>query len=401
MDSEGMVLFVDDEDEIISALKRLFRSEPYHTSFASDAEEALRLMAAESVHVLVTDMCMPRMDGPGLLGRVQSLYPNTIRLVLSAYADSDTILDAINAGSIYRYIIKPWDNRDIKIVVRQALEVFSLQKANRELVEKLEEQNRLLEQRVHERTRQLLKIRNQAEIGKYASQIVHNLNNPLHSLAGALDFADMVLKNHPDRRDKLAEAIGLAQSGAQKLKRIISGILTHVRNETTFHLDHIDLNQLVEEELAYFDMNPLFREKIVIRRQLAPQLPQLLGNPIQFKQIIDNLISNAIDAMASSPEKILSIHTRTVQGGVILEVADTGEGIAPEHLARIFSADFTTKPVGKGTGLGLASVKTMVEAYSGRIDVSSKVGQGSRFIVQIPASARHLPNIHDRRSVAA
>ena len=149
MDSEGMVLFVDDEDEIISALKRLFRSEPYHTSFASDAEEALRLMAAESVHVLVTDMCMPRMDGPGLLGRVQSLYPNTIRLVLSAYADSDTILDAINAGSIYRYIIKPWDNRDIKIVVRQALEVFSLQKANRELVEKLEEQNRLLEQRVH------------------------------------------------------------------------------------------------------------------------------------------------------------------------------------------------------------------------------------------------------------
>lgn len=109
-----------------------------------------------------------------------------------------------------------------------------------------------------------------------------------------------------------------------------------------------------------------------------------MGNPIQIKQIVDNLVKNAIDAMEHSPQKRLTLQTRLEDKAVAIIVSDTGEGIAEENLARIFLPDFTTKPIVKGTGLGLASVKTMVEAYSGDIQVESKKGEGTTFIVRIP-----------------
>lgn len=119
---------------------------------------------------------------------------------------------------------------------------------------------------------------------------------------------------------------------------------------------------------------------------LSDNLPQISGNAIQIKQLIDNLVKNAIDAMEHSPGKHLTVQTHLEDETVAIRISDTGEGIAQENLARIFFPDFTTKPIGKGTGLGLASVKSMVEAYSGEIQVESKNGEGTTFIVKIPVN---------------
>ncbi len=109
---------------------------------------------------------------------------------------------------------------------------------------------------------------------------------------------------------------------------------------------------------------------------------------------IDNLIKNAIDAMQYSPRKKLMIKTWFEDNNVFMEITDTGEGIAEEDLDRIFSPDFTTKPIGKGTGLGLASVKTMVEGYSGEIQVESNKEQGTTFTIKLPVKNKntHYPN---------
>ena len=101
---------------------------------------------------------------------------------------------------------------------------------------------------------------------------------------------------------------------------------------------------------------------------------------------MDNLITNAIDAMENSTTKRLSVTTRVRDSYVELSIADTGIGIDEGDILKIFSPDFTTKPVGKGTGLGLASVKTMVEAYNGSISVESKKDWGSTFSVRLPVS---------------
>ena len=99
---------------------------------------------------------------------------------------------------------------------------------------------------------------------------------------------------------------------------------------------------------------------------------------------MDNLIKNAIDAMEHSDKKCFGIKTGMENGDIIIEISDTGKGIAAENLEKIFSPDYTTKPVAKGTGLGLASVKTMINAYSGNIIVESEKGKGTLFTVRIP-----------------
>ena len=124
----GTILFVDDEGDILKSLKRQVRTEPYESFFVQSGQEALDLLEKESIQVIVTDLHMPKMDGLSLLTRVEEKHPDIVRLVLSALDDKDSILDAINSGHVYRYILKPWDNTELKIIVRQAIERYQARK---------------------------------------------------------------------------------------------------------------------------------------------------------------------------------------------------------------------------------------------------------------------------------
>ena len=121
------VLFVDDEEKILRSLKRALQDEPYETLFASSGKEALEILEHNEVHVLVTDMYMPEIDGLELLRLVKEEYPHIIRLVLSGFAEKEILLNAINKGEILRFITKPWkSNEELKIIIRQAIEHYDL-----------------------------------------------------------------------------------------------------------------------------------------------------------------------------------------------------------------------------------------------------------------------------------
>ena len=193
------ILFVDDDRITLKALERDMKAEPYRSLFAPSGSQALDIMAVEPVDVFVTDLMMPEMDGMLLLDWVQAEYPDTIRVVLSALSDTTSILEAINDGSVYRYIVKPWDKEELKTTIRQAMELFEIQQEKKGLLNQLEMNNRLLEKRVEKRTQQLLNIDSQAEAGKHVSQIIHNLNNPLQAIFATIDLAALKLsKENPD-----------------------------------------------------------------------------------------------------------------------------------------------------------------------------------------------------------
>jgi signal transduction histidine kinase len=380
------VLFVDDDRITLKALERTMLDEPHRSLFARSGSQALDIMAVEPVNVVVTDLMMPEMDGMMLLDWVQAEYPDAIRVVLSSLNDTASILEAINDGSVYRYIIKPWNREELKITVRQALELFEIQQEKMSLLNQLEMNNRLLEKRVEERTQQLLNIDSQAEIGKHVSQIVHNLNSPLQAIFGTIDLARLrISKENPDLA-KIMELLGRIKSGAVDLEKIIRTILLHARSGSIYGTCEVEVNSIVASELEFFRFNSLFKNEVEKRIDLVEPSPIVFGNPIQIKQIVDNLITNAIDAMENSTTKRLSVTTRVRDSYVELSIVDTGTGIDEEDIPKIFSPDFTTKPVGKGTGLGLASVKTMVEAYNGSISVESKKDWGSTFSVRLPVS---------------
>jgi two-component system, NtrC family, response regulator HupR/HoxA len=120
------VLFVDDEEKVLLSLKRALEDEPYNMLFAIGGHEALRIISEQDVHVIVTDMKMPEMDGLELLRLVKEKRPNIVRNVLSGFSDSEMLQKVINKGEIYRFVTKPWNTLELKNVVLQALEYYEL-----------------------------------------------------------------------------------------------------------------------------------------------------------------------------------------------------------------------------------------------------------------------------------
>lgn len=148
------VLVVDDEKGVIAALRRLLRREDYELVTASTGAEALEVLEAEPVSLVISDYRMPGMTGVELLREIRKRWPNTLRIILSGYSEVDAIITAVNEGEIYKFISKPWNDEGIKLHVRRALEQYELQAENERLSreiaaqnERLRELNTILEQR--------------------------------------------------------------------------------------------------------------------------------------------------------------------------------------------------------------------------------------------------------------
>lgn len=378
------ILFVDDEEDILKALKRSLRSEPYEQYYVQSAEEALELMAHHSIHVLVSDMRMTPMSGTELLEKVASRYPEIIRMVISGWADADSILDAVNKGHIYRYIVKPWDSRELKITLRQALEMYRLQAERKEMIQRLNDQNFQLEKKIIQRTEQVMAVTQQAKIGKLTSQIVRKLDDPLNNLSANIELIGLLSAEKKFNLEQFKKEIFSAQAEICQLKKIVGDLLSHAEFRNNTHVSLININEIIKEEMEYFDLDPSFRYEIQKELRLAANLPMIMGNTIQIKEIIDNLIKNAIDAMATTTKKLLSIETFLQENSIEIRVSDTGTGIPLENQDFVFLDNFTTKPMGEGTGLGLFTVKSTVTAYSGSIDFVSSPQNGTTFKVNLP-----------------
>ncbi len=383
----GSVLFVDDDEQIIQALKRAVKKEPYISYFTCDVHEAFVALLNNDISVIVSDLNMPGINGLELLKQVEKKYPDIIRIVLSGSSNSERIISAINQGSIYRYILKPWNDDELKITIRHAVDLAALQGQKRELLIRLERSNAELEQKVVERTRQLLAEANNAEIGKYASQLVHNLNNALNVVAGNLELIHDALEAVEPNRQEIHDYCNNAKQGADYLGEIIASILLQARNESETFFRKVDINRIILSQLRFFELNTLYKYKVNKNIDLAENLPMIMADAVQMKQVVGNLVKNAIDAMEETEEKTLIIRTVCAAQNVEIQISDTGSGIAPENLAKLFLPDFTTKPVGKGTGLGLSSVREMLDKHSGKIEIRSEPGRGTQVTILLPAAS--------------
>lgn len=165
------ILAVDDEIHILNSLKRLFRKEGYKIFTAISGKEGLVVLNDNEIHLILSDQRMPEMNGVEFLQQVKNKYPESIRVVLSGYADEKTILDAINKGEIYRFFPKPWNDNELKTGIRQCLEHYELNKENQTLShsikiknDQLEQLNNNLEDIVEQRTQRIELLQDMFEL---------------------------------------------------------------------------------------------------------------------------------------------------------------------------------------------------------------------------------------------
>lgn len=139
------LLLVDDEPSILAALRRVLQRENYKLHFARNGAEALKILADQDIHLIISDFMMPKMNGSELLARVRELWPHTIRIMLTGHANTEAVMGSIKEGAVYRFILKPWNDDDLRLTIALALEQYALQQRNRVLEQQNEKQHRDLE----------------------------------------------------------------------------------------------------------------------------------------------------------------------------------------------------------------------------------------------------------------
>lgn len=148
---EKVVIFVDDEVDVLNALKRQFRKEDFKIITALGGDAALEILNNNKVQVVITDERMPVMGGIQFLQEVKRMYPDTIRIILSGYADMNSIIKAINHGEIYRFVFKPWSKEDLSEIIHQAFSQYEIVTKNKSYMEEIIKQNQRLQKQVDSR----------------------------------------------------------------------------------------------------------------------------------------------------------------------------------------------------------------------------------------------------------
>jgi len=220
------LLFVDDEPSILSSLKRLFRPHGYPIFTAESGAAGLEILRKEAIDLVISDMRMPEMDGAHFLEQVRLAWPETLRILLTGYADMESTIAAINRGQIYRYINKPWDDNEIVLIVREALERRRLEQENGRLNAMVEAQNTelralntSLEEKVAERTEELNKAIKYVKSAH--ARLKTGFVNTVQAFSSLTEMRGKNLSGHArrvaDHSRSLARALGLSDTEQQNV----------------------------------------------------------------------------------------------------------------------------------------------------------------------------------------
>lgn len=229
------ILCVDDEPSILSALRRLFRSRGFQVRVAEGGQAGLEVLASEPIDLVISDMRMPEMDGVMFLEQVRQRWPDTMRLLLTGYADITSIMGAINRGEIYRYIAKPWDDNDIILIVRSALQQRAMEQEQRRLQALIKAQNdelkllnSSLEAKVAERTADLKQSNSALQSAN--EQLKNNFITSIKIFTSLIELRASHLAGHSrrvaDLARRLAQKLALGNKAAQEL--FVAGLLHEI-----------------------------------------------------------------------------------------------------------------------------------------------------------------------------
>jgi len=231
--------------------------------------------------------------------------------------------------------------------------------------------------------RQLANVEKLATVGKLASKVAHELNNPMDGILRYINLAIRIIEQ--EKLEKPKEYLTQCRQGLMRMVQIVSELLEFSRSTYT-SFESVKIEQIIEDAVKTIDSKADV-SNVRILRNYAPGIPQIRSG--NLLQVFCNLMKNALDAMPD--DGILSISTRlTADGTTVVEFRDTGAGFAPENAEVMFEPFFTTKDKGQGTGLGLAICKDIIERYHGRITAESAPGGGSIFTVYLPAVSENL-----------
>ncbi len=367
------VLLVDDERDFLDPLAERLAARGLSILKAFSGEEALRLLAASEIDVVILDVLMPGRDGISVLREIRRTIPLIPIILLTGHGSIESAVEGMRAGA-FDYVIKPIEIGDLMKKISAAYEHKAGQAESiREAAAR--------EEREKELTGARAEAEKLASVGELATGIAHEINNPIAVMmekAGWIE--DLLSEDNPDLEEIKRSLRQISMQGA-RCKEITHKLLGF-GGKLDPVLREVRVNEMISGLLREFDKRSKF-DNIRVNTSLSPDKPLIFASPSELRQVFSNLINNAIDALQPDGGAI-GIETRLEGEQVAVSFTDTGHGIPEVALARIFEPFFTTRPVGKGTGLGLSICHGLVQRMGGSISVRSTVGSGTTFMVLLP-----------------
>lgn len=358
MSGKRKLLYVDDEHDNLVVFEATF-DEQFEIYTASSGEEALTLLTKHVFPVVLADQRMTGMTGSELFEVMRRKHPHTKRIILTGYADSAAMLDAINQGQVYYFCKKPWERDTLFSVIVRAIEAHDMGVAHNALTDRLVAADRC------------------ATLGRSAAQVAHEMGNQLC----LLPLLELIEDDYSDHEDLMGLA-AVAREAYDRLVGLINEVKAFARFEQKeFSRQKINLAETLLELvdfLRYDNSLPIDRLRLDIQSDAV-----VLANKVKLQQVVVNLLKNAAHATADRPDGQISLSLSVSGQAAQIQVVDNGCGMTSEVAARIWEPFFTTKGE-EGNGLGLDIAKAVIETHGGTINCQSAPGRGATFTIRLP-----------------
>ncbi|MDX9788482.1 MAG: response regulator [Desulfobacterales bacterium] len=364
------LLMVDDEAVFLSTIANRLKKRNIIPETADSGEACLAMMAEQDFDVVVLDVKMPGISGLECLSQIKSKYPHTEVILLTGHASTPDGVTGIKSGA-FDYLSKPVELEHLVEKIRQAYD------KKQRTVEKTREAE--FREKIN---RQLIVTERLASLGTLATGVAHEINNPLAIIQEWAGWMKSILEDagpdfpHSKEFNTALNKIELAIGRAKRITHQLLGMVQKA-DDTVIEIQAADLisdvMQLVNREARNHNISIVFKSE---------ENPSFWSDPFRLRQVLLNLVNNAIQATPNGG--VITIGATLDGNDMVLQVQDTGGGIAVENLEKIFDPFFTTKPTGEGTGLGLYVSRKIIEKLGGNITVESKLGQGALFQLRLP-----------------
>lgn len=396
------VLIADDDAATRLLLSSMLSRWGHQVVQAANGDDAWAILQeVDPPRVAVLDWVMPGLTGIAickLLAHRRNAH-FTYVMLLTSKAEREDMVEALEAGA-HDFLVKPVDPSELKgrlgVGVRILQYEHALALKNREL----ERYTLHLEALAQERAKQLVHADRMATLGMMSAGIAHEINNPASFISGNLQTLERfwpelkqtmeeVLPSAEETRadrlrfilEEMPKLVAGMRNGVSRISRIVKGLKIFAHQDAG-EQKPCDINECIAQALEL--CNNRLKAKVAVEAHYAEDMPLVVGDMQQLEQVFVNLIVNGADALEDRPEARLVLSTSHDDSAIRVTVQDNGRGIPERILKDIWKPFYTTKEVGKGTGLGLPIVMGIVESHKGTITVENIEPNGARFTVTLP-----------------
>jgi two-component system probable response regulator PhcQ len=382
------VLYVDDEEKSLKYFSRAFEG-TFRVLTAATAQDGLKLIEqhGEDIGVLMTDQRMPGEKGVWLLERARQHQPRMIRILATAYSDMEAAIAAVNSGSIYKYVTKPWDPVQLDETLRHALEFFTVQR----------ERDQLLREKMSVLHNMMIADRI-VSLGLLAAGLSHHIRNALVAVKTFLDLAPSKMAEEKMNLDGLRnpdfwkEYYQSVQGQIERINNLLKDLWTASEKPSFDFSDQVQLHGVVNSTIDMLKAE-VAAKNIRIKNEVPDSLPAMKVDKPKFYRLFELLFKDELATLPPGTEVTVKAELSNGSGraGVLIHVTDNGPGLPQEALRLVFDPFVVRSDSPMEYGIHLMACYFIVHHHGGKIEARSEHGRGTTFTIRLPLDPESIP----------